>query len=171
MRANLASMRSMNTQPSAGARDAGDTPAQHFGSLVHELASRAGYDLSLRGSGPTALAADTGMSRSAVVRMLEGKTLPMPDRFEALATALGVTVQYLLIEAGIISPTAWPRHAGSGTSSTTPPPHLSPEAAADAWGITDPTIRKMLIHNVEQAIRLQHEKDGGLAAETGARVP
>ncbi|WNO67445.1 hypothetical protein RPQ02_28350 [Streptomyces sp. AM2-3-1] len=37
------------------------------------------------------------------------------------------------------------------------------------WGITDPMIRKMLISNIQQAIRLQREAEieGGGAASRG----
>jgi len=149
--ASLLHMRSMDTST--------QTAAERFGRYVSNLAIRAGFDLTPGGSGRTELAKATGMSVSAVGRMLNGKTLPMPNQIEAIARAVNAQVPDLLVEAGVISEGAWTRSATTDVRSTTAPGEtpLTPQAAADAWGITDPIIREMLISNIEQAIRLQRE--------------
>lgn len=160
MRASLRFMRSMETTQ--------ETVAQRFGALVRRLAPPAGYDLTPGAGGRSQLAKKVGMSPSAIGRMLDGKTLPMPNQYEALAKALDVDVRELLVESTVLSESAWPKEGAadvrSATSQTQP---LSPEAAADAWGIKDPMIRRMLISNIEQAIRLQREAESD-AASTGA---
>lgn len=134
------------------------SPAQRFGALVSEYARKAGYDLSAGAGGRSALARDTGMSASAVGRMLDGKTLPMPQQYEHLARAVHAEVRTLLVTAGVISARAWPKDPDADPlPATAPAQPLSPEAAADMWAITEPGIRAMLIGSVQQAIRLQNE--------------
>lgn len=144
-----------------------ETTAEAFGRLVTDLAVKAGYDLTPGGSGRSQLAQDTGMSVSAIGRMLTGKTLPKPNQFEKIAQAVGTHVHNLLTAAGVISATDWPEEAIPDVRSVTLQSPLSPQAAADAWGITDPMIRGMLISNIEQAIRLQREATEHAAASTG----
>lgn len=141
-------MRSMDTTP---------TPAERFGALVQELAPRAGYDLTPNAGGRAALARDTGMSTSAVGRMIAGKTLPMPAQFEAIARALNADVRSLLVAAEVISATAWPKTTDPDVLSVTRSSPLSPEEAADAWGITDPMVRRFLLSTIREAMRLQRE--------------
>ncbi|MFD8774562.1 XRE family transcriptional regulator [Streptomyces sp. NPDC059916] len=126
---------------------------------MSEFAKEAGYDLRSGAGGRSALARDIGsMSASAVSRMLDGKTLPMPHQFEGIARAVNTDVRTLLVTAGVISPNSWPKDAKANVRSATPRSQItSPEEAADAWGITDPGIRSMLIGSIEQAIRLQAE--------------
>ncbi|MGC4947803.1 helix-turn-helix domain-containing protein [Streptomyces sp. DT224] len=143
------------------------TTAETFGQLVKELATRAGYDMETGGSGRGRLAADTGMSISAVGRMVTGKTLPKPNQFEHIARAVGTSVQTLLQAAGVVSTGDWAERDVPDVPSVTTQSPLTPEAAADAWGITDPMIRPMLLGNIEQAIRLQHEATERKAASTG----
>lgn len=132
-----------------------------FGALVTELAIDAGYDLTSGAGGRAALARDTGMSPSAIGRTLDGKTLPMPQQLEALARAVHTDVRTLLVTAGVISSQSWPKDANTHVlSANSHQQPLSPEAAADMWGITEPGIRSMLISSVQQAIRLQNEADG-----------
>lgn len=157
MRATLRLMRSTESP----------TPAQRFGRLVSEAAERAGYDLTPGGGGRVALARAIGMSPSAIGRMLDGKTLPRPSQFENIASALGLDVRALLIQAEIISAGSWTNTAGGGVRSV-----VTPEEAADSWGITNPLVRKMLLANIRQAMRLQAEDDaenesGGAAAGKG----
>lgn len=141
------------------------TPAERFGQLIYAAAIRAGYDLSPRGGGRTALAQDSGMAVSAVGRMLDGKTLPRPSQFEAIARAVGIPVRDLLIEAEIISTASWPETTSLDVRSS----DLTPEAAADAWGITNHVARQMLISSINQAIRLQQEADQGNGGVTARR--
>lgn len=136
------------------------TPAQRFGRLVAEAAERAGYDLNPGGGGRVALARAIGMSPSAVGRMLDGKTLPRPSQFENIASALGLDVRALLVQAEIISSGSWTNSTAEGVRSV-----ITPEEAADSWGITNPLVRKMLLSGIRQAIRLQHESDA--ESETG----
>lgn len=137
--------------------DTTQTPAERFGALVRELAPRAGYDLTPNTGGRTALARDAGMSKSAVGRMIDGKTLPMPHQFESIARALCTDVRNLLVAAEVISATSWPKDANPDVLSATSPSPLSPEEAADAWGITEPMIRRLLLTHIREAIRLQRE--------------
>lgn len=131
------------------------TQAQRFGRLVTEAATRAGYDLSPGAGGRIALARATGMSASAVGRMVDGKTLPRPSQFAAIARAVGLNLHELLVHAEIIPPGSWTDPATQGVGSRT----ITPDEAADAWGITNPMVRKILINAIQQAIRLQAEND------------
>ncbi|MFD5788668.1 multiprotein-bridging factor 1 family protein [Streptomyces sp. NPDC127037] len=144
-----------------------ETTAESFGRLVTELAIAAGYDMSPGSSGRGRLAADTGMSVSAVGRMVNGKTLPKPNQIEHIARAVRTTTQHLLQAAGVISDGDWPEGGIPDVLSVTSQSPLTPQAAADAWGITDPMIRAMLIANIEHALRLQREVTGQAAASTG----
>jgi hypothetical protein len=146
---------------------------KRFGALITQLAERAGYDPTSGTGGRAALARDIGsMSPSAVGRMLDGKTLPMPHQLEAIARVIHADVRELLVSAGVISANAWPKGANTDVLSTTSAPSQppSPEAAADMWGITEPGIRDMLIGNVRQAIRLQNELNSRNADRGGAAV-
>ncbi|MEU6929038.1 XRE family transcriptional regulator [Streptomyces sp. NPDC046374] len=154
-------MRSTDHNTSSAAK------AARFGKLIAELAIEAGYDIRAGMGGRAMLARDIGsMSASAVGRMLDGKTLPMPHQLEPIARTLRADVRTLLVSAGVISNQIWPKdadpHVLSATSRTQPP---TPEEAADMWGITEPGIRSMLVGSVTQAIRLQNEVDGRRAAE------
>lgn len=143
-----------------------------FGALIAELAERAGYDPTSGTGGRAALARDIGsMSASAVGRMLDGKTLPMPHQLEAIARVVHTDVRTLLVTAGVISAKAWPTDSKADVlSSSAPSQPLSPEAAADMWGIDEPGIRDMLIGAVRQAIRLQNEANVRRVEAGGAAV-
>ncbi|WP_405759545.1 helix-turn-helix domain-containing protein [Streptomyces sp. NBC_01420] len=158
-----------NQTPEGGARPM----AERFGALIRQLAGEAGYDMTPGAGGQLALSRATGMSTSAVGRMINGITLPRPDQFEKIARALGTDVRNLLVAAEVISSEAWPEGSIPDVRSSTSQASLSgltPEAAADAWRITSPVIRSMLLNNIEQAIRLQREQDHGehKAATSGA---
>ncbi|MFF4292200.1 helix-turn-helix domain-containing protein [Streptomyces vinaceus] len=149
-------MRGTDHNESRGGNDA----AARFGALVRQLAIEAKYDLTPNAGGKAQLARDTGMSASSVGRMLDGKTLPLPHQFETIARVLKADVRTLLVSSGVISSQSWPKSAIPDVlSATTQSQPLSPEAAADMWGITEPNIRAMLIGNIQQAIRLQNEAD------------
>ncbi|MFD3978366.1 multiprotein-bridging factor 1 family protein [Streptomyces griseus] len=143
--------------------------AARFGALVTKLAIEAGYDLTPRGGGRAALAQKIGMSPSAVGRMLIGDTLPRPDQFESIAAAVNGDVTNLLIAGGVLSANNSHNQGNSDVrSATSQSLSLSPEAAADRWGITDPILRSMLISNIRQAIDLQAQADRAAAATGGA---
>lgn len=126
-----------------------ETPAQRFAELVTDLASRIGYDLS-PGTGNRVRFADrVGMSHSSVTRMLNGKTLPHPAQFEHIAREVRCDVRDLFVAAGTISEESWPKPNA--------PELLTPYAAVQALGITDPVIRHMLVNGMELALRMQKE--------------
>jgi transcriptional regulator with XRE-family HTH domain len=128
------------------------TPAQRFGAVVHEAAVRAGYDLRTGSGGRVALARDTGMSASAVGRMLRGETLPRPSQFERIARAVRFDLHDLLVRGGVIS-----EDSGNDLSERVRSHTITPEEAADAWGITNPMVRKILLADIAQAISLQRD--------------
>lgn len=118
-----------------------ETTAQRFGRVVGDAARAAGYNIDTsRGGGRAALARDTGMEASSVGRMLDGKTLPHPKYYEAIARAVRIPVRSLLVEAEIISPE-------SLTSDSSPrvPSRVTPEGAAEQLGITDPLDRELFL--------------------------
>jgi len=145
------------------------TGAAALGALITELAIRAGYDLKDGGLGKTQLAADTGMSVSAVRRMLRGETLPKVESVYTLARVLHADERLLLDTAGYR--TRADESAEPVLSIAEP---LTPEGIADALGITNPFVRRMLISNIEEAMRLQREadqasNDGGTGGHAVAR--
>ncbi|MFJ1706031.1 helix-turn-helix domain-containing protein [Kitasatospora sp. NPDC088346] len=126
--------------------------ALRFGDAVHAAAERAGYDLRPGAGGRKALAEDVGMSQSAVGRMLKGETLPHPTQFERIADAVRVELRDLLVRGGVIS-----AESANNLPVRVRSHPISPEEAADAWGITDPVIRRFLLATIAQAISLQQE--------------
>lgn len=142
--------------------------AQRFGALIHSLATRAGYDLTPGAGGRLELAKRSGMHKSSVGRMLDGQTLPNPSNFAGLARALDVDVLDLMVEGEILTEEDRRKSTGTDVRSATSQTHpLTPEAAADAWGIKNPIIRGMLLSNINEAIRLQHEADRPGTASSG----
>lgn len=134
--------------------------ALRFGSVVVDLALKVGYDLRPGGGGRAAFAEATGMSISAVGRMANGKTLPLPHHFESIAETVNVDVNVLLVAGSVISVRTPPTQAYADVASpprmSTPP---SPEDVADMWGLVEPGIREMFVGSAQQAIRLQHAAD------------
>ncbi|WP_328434497.1 helix-turn-helix domain-containing protein [Streptomyces sp. NBC_00425] len=127
-----------------------------FGTLVASLAVQAGYDIAPYGTGRRKLTDQTGMSASAVSRMLRGETLPKPENIIALARALKVDERRLLDAAGI--PLSG-RTKQTDAAVVSFPQSPAPEAIADFLGITLPHVRRMLTSSIEQALRLQREAD------------
>ncbi|MBQ1122584.1 helix-turn-helix transcriptional regulator [Streptomyces sp. B15] len=117
------------------------TPAQRFAAIIAPAARKAGYDIdSERGGGRAALARDTGMTASSVGRMLNGKSLPHPRFYEALARCVNLSVRDLLVEAEIISPQALTQPQSSRVASP-----ITPERAADELGFSDPIDRELFL--------------------------
>lgn len=151
-------MRGMNATP--------PTKAQRFAAAVGPAAERAGYS----GFGSKSrLARDTGMTESSISRMLLGQSIPDPKFFEPLANAIDISVQTLLVEAGIISERALTETSQSQVRSP-----ITPETAADELGITDPVDREMFFATIERLRRQRHAAPetsnhdagaGGVAAE------
>lgn len=146
--------------------------AAALGALIYELALRAGYDLRPGGTGRTQLSEATGMSVSAIGRMLRGETLPKVENVYLLAEALKVDEGLLLDTAGYRAPR---RHTdGSPDPLLSVRQVLTPEGVADALGITNPFVRKMLISSIDEAMRLQREANessdnGGTGGQAVAR--
>jgi len=146
-------------QPTEGTADA-TTPAQRFGQVVHEAARRAGYDLTPGSGGRLALARDTGMSASAVGRMLRGETLPRPSQFQRIAQAVDLDLPDLLVRGGVIS-----EESANDLSQGVRSP-ITAEGALDAWGITHPVIRRFLLATIAQAVAMQRESGHESPGET-----
>ncbi|MFE0541058.1 helix-turn-helix domain-containing protein [Streptomyces sp. NPDC058891] len=146
-----------------------ETAAMKFGRLVEQLADEAGYDMGRGGNGRAKLAEATGMSVSAIGRMLRGETLPGPHQYQHIATAVNTSTNDLLIEVGILPREDHTDGAKVEVRSQNRP--ISPEMAADLLGVSEPTIRRMLIPSMEQAQRLQRDFDrrssGGTAMARG----
>lgn len=166
----LCTVRSMTTDHRRQTTEA----AQRFGALITELATRAGYDLSLYGGGKAEFARKTGLSVSAVGRMFRGDTLPKPEHLQVISQAVHADVRDLLVAAGVISDTSWPKTENADVISPTSVPSsassrsISIDEALDSWGIHSRDIRSMVQGTVQQAMRLQRDanrRSGGEAAE------
>lgn len=117
--------------------DATPTRAEKFAAVVAPAAERAGFT----GHGARArLARATGMTESSISRMLLGQSIPDPRFFQPLADALELPVRTLLVEAEIIS-----ERALTETSQSQVRSQITPETAADEFGITDPEDRQLLL--------------------------
>lgn len=141
------------------------THAQRFAAAVVPAARRAGYT----GHGAQArLARDTGMTESSVSRMFKGQSIPELRFLSPLADALGMSPLELLIKTGLMSTESLrtlsesdPSQVGSG---------LTPEEAAEQFGITDDVGKMMFSAMVDRLTRPQDEAEpaddthGGTAA-------
>jgi hypothetical protein len=141
------------------------TKAQRFGDIGTEAAVRAGYDLGPRGGGRTRLAAATGMDASNVGRMLSGKTLPEPRFWEPIANAVGLDLQRLVDDSGVLSD----RSLSETDSSRVRSGPITLTEAADALGITDPAFREIFYGTVERIQRAQEADRGGEEGQASAR--
>jgi len=151
----------MEDPPHGKTREERQVLAARVGAYLTERATTAGFDVRQRAGGRAQLAQRLGVSITTVSRTLEGKTLPLPGQLTAWASVLGINHDELLIESGLLPP----KKGSGGPKEEVASAALTPDAAMDAWGITDPKIRKMLNGNIGQAIQLQREID---AADRGA---
>lgn len=137
--------------------------AEKFAAVVKPAAARAGYT----GRGAIArLARDSGLPETTISRMLAGERIPDPRSFEALASALQISIGELLVGAEIVSTSTL--HQIATTPVRSHP--ISVEEAADDLGITDPVDRQMFAGMVERLRRLKQQQstssgDGGVAIE------
>lgn len=140
-------------------------PNAKFARFVDQAARRAGYDMDRGGSGRAELAKAMGMTVWPIGRWLSGDALPKPENFPRLAAALRVSVHDLLAAAGIYDQADTganqPNGANQDVRSGPGADPVTPDAAADLLGITHPVARRMLIQNMQQALDLQAELDGG----------
>ncbi|OPC81841.1 hypothetical protein B4N89_13645 [Embleya scabrispora] len=117
-----------------------------FARWVYDRAVECGYDLdSPRGGGRSQLAADAGMSASAVGRLLKAETMPDLDSMIGLARALDVDVREILIRSGKLTEEDLPlnpRHP-TGTRVSSDDQILTPEEAVTRVGVKDARVREM----------------------------
>ncbi|MFE2747371.1 helix-turn-helix domain-containing protein [Streptomyces scopuliridis] len=142
-----------------------DTPtrALRFAAFVAPAAERAGFT----GHGAKAkLARATGMTESSVSRMFLGRSVPDPQFLQPLADALDLPVRTLLVEAGILSEDALNEIGQSQVRS-----QITPEEAADDFGIFDPGDRQLFFGLIDRLGRDHNstptsgDTSGGAAAE------
>jgi transcriptional regulator with XRE-family HTH domain len=127
---------------------------QRFAEYMRRAVSEAGYDIeSQRGGGRKALARDAEMSQSSVGRMLAGQTMPDPSSLERLARVLGLPLTELLVQSGLVSPTAMPAAADSPVVE----PRLTPSEAALRLGITTPARIAMFESLVEHLLEQERQ--------------
>lgn len=154
-------MRSTEDSPHSATREERQAIAQRVGAYLTKASIAAGFDVRQRAGGRAQLAGLLKLSLTTVSRTLEGRTLPMPSHLTSWATVLGLEHRQLLLESGLIPSEPAPEAPNADVPSAT----LTPEAAMDAWEITDPKIRTMLAGNINQARELQQEID---ATDRGA---
>lgn len=135
--------------------------AKRVGAYLTDRSMKAGFDVRQRAGGRAQLTELLGVSLTTVSRTLDGKTLPLPTQLTAWASVLGIDHDALLMESGLIPRRQPPESADEAEPSAA----LTPDAAMDAWGLTDPKIRTTLNGNIEQAIQLQRQIE---AADRGA---
>jgi hypothetical protein len=148
-------MRSMEDPPH-GSRARRQAQARRVGAFLTAVATAAGYDVRRRQGGRAQLAAVTGLSLTTISRTLDGKTLPLPSQLTTWATVLNLDHRRMLVESGLIPEQRGPQTVEKDVVVASV---LSVQEAMDAWGITDPIIRKTLGGSITQAIQLQKELD------------
>jgi transcriptional regulator with XRE-family HTH domain len=122
------------------------TPSEQFAAWLAPAMRAAKYDLERLSGGRTAFAEAVGVSGATVTRWLSGKSMPDPDKFEAIAAAVGVDPIDMLIECGLIS--AKPVTSGHETEVRSRP--ITPSRAADELGIDDPVDRELFLAMVDR---------------------
>lgn len=135
------------------------TPAE-FATWLRDQLVRRGYDLRPRGGGQGRFAADSGIGRATISRILAGHGATETRVLEALAGALRVPLADVLVAAGVLSAA----ELGAVRAPRTDDP-LTPEEAADELGILDPVSRAVFIAQTDTLRRLQPHPGEGRAAE------
>lgn len=111
---------------------------QDFAVWLHGQLTARGYVLDRpRGGGQAKFAAESGVPRATLSRILKGEGGADIGTLERIATALNVRLGTVLVEAGVISP-------DDLTTVQRPAGHMTADEAADELGITDPTARIVL---------------------------
>lgn len=137
--------------------DIGRGQVQQFGRYVATAAREAGYDIdSQRGGGRQALARATGMSPSAVGRMLAGETMPSPRYWQPLAEAIRRPLRELLIKSG----TATEEVLDAVRERLVPATTATPEEAARLVGITKPASVRIFVGMVETLLAQEDQPNG-----------
>ncbi|MEV6074384.1 helix-turn-helix transcriptional regulator [Streptomyces sp. NPDC052069] len=137
-------------------RNDGDraTP-EEFAAWLRDQLERRGYDLRPRGGGQTRFAADSGIGQASVSRMLRGQGAPETRVLETLAVTLELPLAEVLVAAGILTRDVL-QAIRQQTPRTDP---LTPEAAAEELGITDPQGIELFVSFTE-TLRKQRAKNG-----------
>jgi transcriptional regulator with XRE-family HTH domain len=122
------------------------TPSEQFAAWLAPAMRAAQYDLNKLSGGRLAFAEAVGVSPGTVTRWLSGKSMPDPDKFEAIAAALGVDPIDMLIECGIISA----KSVTSGQETAVRLRPITPSQAADELGIDNPVDRELFLAMVDR---------------------
>lgn len=108
---------------------------QQFAVWLHGQLTARGYVLDRpRGGGQAKFAAESGIPRATLSRILKGEGGADIATLERIADALNVRLGVVLVQAGVISP-------GDLTTVSRPTGRMTADEAADELGITDPTKR------------------------------
>lgn len=128
------------------------TPSEQFAAWLAPAMRAAKYDLEKLSGGRKDFADAVGVAPGTVTRWLSGGTVPDPDKFEAIASALGVDPIDMLIGCGIIS--AKPVTSGQETEVRSRP--ITPSQAADELGIDNPVDRELFLAMVDRLAKRPH---------------
>jgi hypothetical protein len=140
--------------------------AQGVGEYFTRAAVAAGYDVRPRAGGRKRLADDLVLSLTTVTRTLDGETMPLPSQLIKWARVLELDYQTMLVESGLLPPESAP----AARIREVPSAPLAPEQALDAWGVTDPQIRELLLSNIQTGLAMQQKIDDQAAGRgTAAR--
>jgi transcriptional regulator with XRE-family HTH domain len=122
------------------------TPSEQFAAWLEPAMRAADYDLDRLSGGRVAFAEAVGVSPGTVTRWLQGKSMPDPTKFEAIAAALKADPIDMLVEIGVLSA----KTVTSQPSTAVDFRPTTPSRAADELGITDPRDRALFLALVEQ---------------------
>ncbi|MFD5057397.1 helix-turn-helix domain-containing protein [Streptomyces sp. NPDC058394] len=136
-----------------------DSSEQRFARWFKAELIRLGYDLAPRGGGQTQFAADSGVGRATISRILGGHGATDTKVLAQLAVALKVPLSVVLVRAGIITET----ELRAIQAPTPGDRRITPDEAADDLGITDDQSRRLFI-NMTQTLQ-RHPRDEGDAAQ------
>lgn len=134
---------------------------QEFAAWLRDQLERRGYDLRPRGGGQTRFATDSGIGQASISRMLRGQGVPETRVLETLADTLDLPLAEVLVAAGILTRDVL--HAIRQQGPRTDP--LTPEAAAEELGITDPQKVELFVSMTETLRKQRAENGEGNVAE------
>ncbi|MFF5495730.1 helix-turn-helix domain-containing protein [Streptomyces aquilus] len=134
---------------------------EEFAAWLREQLERRGYDLRPRGGGQTRFAADSGIGQASISRMLRAQGVPETRVLETLADTLDLPLAEVLVAAGILTRDVLQAIRQQGPR-TDP---LTPEAAAEELGITDPQKVELFVSMTETLRKQRAENGEGHIAE------
>jgi transcriptional regulator with XRE-family HTH domain len=120
-----------------------------FGPWLHDQLVARDYNMSMRGGGQRQFAAEAGISRSQLSRLLRGEHRPEPDTLRRIAETLRIPVAEVFVRAGLL--TADDLAAVQDQTTTTArtiPPITAKQAVADL-GITDPAAAAAIVAAIQ----------------------